>query len=175
MTYVFTFNEINYGRIEVEADHKPDNGEIIEQILEGKADYHNTDFTDFRLIEVDGEAQIGMTENSEVDRAAAWNAYLRYLRGWADSHKEPGYYGSTPACFDEWFGNEYQENKTNTGTDSPGSYTVTITETLQQTVTVTANNQHEAEEIVQNEWNNQDHILDADNFVGVEFEAQEVA
>jgi hypothetical protein len=49
MKYVFTFSEINYGRIEIESDHKPDKGEIINQILAGKADYHETDFVDFRL------------------------------------------------------------------------------------------------------------------------------
>jgi hypothetical protein len=48
--YVFTFSEINYGRIQIEADRKPDNGELIEKILEGKADYSDTDFTNFRLI-----------------------------------------------------------------------------------------------------------------------------
>jgi len=53
MKFVFTFCEINYGRIEVEVDHQPDNGEIIEQILEGKADYHGADFTDFKLIETE--------------------------------------------------------------------------------------------------------------------------
>jgi hypothetical protein len=49
MKYVFTFSEINYRRIEIESDHKPDKSEIINQILEGKADYHETDFVDFRL------------------------------------------------------------------------------------------------------------------------------
>ena len=53
MKYVFTFNEINYGRIEIEADHKPDNGEIIEKILDGEADYRDTDFTDFTLIKAE--------------------------------------------------------------------------------------------------------------------------
>lgn len=53
MKYVFTFSEINYGRIEIEADRQPDNGKIIAQILEGKADYYNTDFTDFKLIETE--------------------------------------------------------------------------------------------------------------------------
>ena len=53
MKYVFTFSEINYGRIEIEADRQPDNDEIIEQILEGKADYRDTDFTDFKLIETE--------------------------------------------------------------------------------------------------------------------------
>jgi hypothetical protein len=50
MKYVFTFSEINYGRIEIESDHKPDKGEVINQILEGKATYHDTDFTDFELV-----------------------------------------------------------------------------------------------------------------------------
>ena len=55
MKYVFTFNETNYGRIEIEAEREPDSGEIIEKIFEGRADYSNTDYTDFRLIELDGK------------------------------------------------------------------------------------------------------------------------
>ena len=35
---------------------------------------------------------------------------------------------------------------------------------------VMAKDRDEAETIAQKEWNNQDHIVDADNFVGVEFE-----
>ena len=50
MKYVFTFNEIIRGRIEIEADHCPNRDEIMEQILEGKADYHHTDFANFKLI-----------------------------------------------------------------------------------------------------------------------------
>ena len=42
-----------------------------------------------------------------------WDKYLQYLRDWADSHSEPGFYGTTPACFDEWFGCEYQEDMDN--------------------------------------------------------------
>jgi hypothetical protein len=57
MKYVYTFKEVNYGRIEIESDRKLDNGDIIMEILEGKADYNDTDFTDFRLVEVDGEAK----------------------------------------------------------------------------------------------------------------------
>ena len=121
MKYAFTFNETNYGSIEIEADHRPDNGEIIEKILEGMADYKDTDFTNFKLIEVDGVA---------------------------------------PPVTDE---------------DSKGNYAVTITETLQKTVTVMATDQCEAEEMVQDEWDNQDHILDADHFKGVRFEAVPVA
>lgn len=119
MKYVFTFNEVNTGRIEVEADHRPDNGEIINKILEGRADYNDTDFTDFKLVEVDGEAP----------------------------------------------------NKATASTEGRQTFEVMITETLQKTVTVTANDLCEAEETVQGEWNNQDHILDADHFKGVRFDA----
>jgi len=107
----------------------------------------------------------------DIDKSTVWKRYLRYLRVWIDSHKDAGFYGMTPACFDEWFGNEYREDQIETATDSPRSFKVTITETLQQSFTVTASDPYEAEEMVQSEWNNQDHILDADNFIGVEFEA----
>ena len=50
-------------------------------------------------------------------------------------------------------------------------YEVTITETLQKKVTVTAADPCGAEEIVQDEWDNQEHILDADHFKGVRFDA----
>ena len=119
MKYVFTFNEINYGRIEVEADHLPDNGEIIEKILGGEADYSDTDFTEFRLVEVDGVAN----------------------------------------------------NKISIGTDSPDSFNVTITETLQKVVTVDANNHDEAEQMISDNWRAGDYILDSEHFMGVEFNA----
>jgi hypothetical protein len=51
------------------------------------------------------------------------------------------------------------------------TFTVTITETLKLTVEVEAKDQSEAEQIVSDNWNNSEYILDADNFVGVEFEA----
>ena len=66
MEYVFTFNETNYGRIQIEAESEPDIDEIIEKIFEGKADYSNTDYTDFRLIEMDGKVH-----NSDRKRKAA--------------------------------------------------------------------------------------------------------
>ena len=55
MKYVFTFNENNYGRVEFEADHVPDRGEVIEQIMNGKAHYNNTDYSDIILMEADGK------------------------------------------------------------------------------------------------------------------------
>ena len=119
MKYVFAFNEINYGRIEIEADHKPDNGEIIEKILERKADYSDTDFTDFRLVEKNGEPLI----NDDVN---------------------------TEPC---------------------GSYSVTITETLQKVVTLNADSPNDAEQTASDNWRAGDYILDAENFIGVEFSA----
>ena len=49
MKYVFTFNEINYGYIEIESDSKPDESEVVEKILEGNAYYKDTRFTNFQL------------------------------------------------------------------------------------------------------------------------------
>ena len=68
MKYVFTFKEIIYGRIEIESKHEPDNDDIIEKILEGGADYSNTDFTDFCLIEKDGETFNALQENEFTER-----------------------------------------------------------------------------------------------------------
>jgi len=53
-------------------------------------------------------------------------------------------------------------------------FDVTITETLQMTVTVMAADQCEAEEMVEAAWNNSDYILDADHFVGADFDAAPV-
>jgi hypothetical protein len=53
-------------------------------------------------------------------------------------------------------------------------FDVTITETLRMTVSVTAKNRDDAEQIVSDNWHNSDYILDADHFVGVEFEAASV-
>lgn len=40
------------------------------------------------------------------------------------------------------------------------------------TVDVEAEDEREAEQIVSDRWHDSDYILDADNFVGVEFEAE---
>ena len=53
-------------------------------------------------------------------------------------------------------------------------FEVTITETLQHTVIVTAKDRKEAEDIANNNWCNSDPVLDADNFVEVDFEARPV-
>ena len=53
------------------------------------------------------------------------------------------------------------------------NYKVRITETLVMTVDVEAHSRDEAEQITSDNWHNSDYILDADNFVGVEFEATE--
>ena len=48
-------------------------------------------------------------------------------------------------------------------------FEVTITETLQRTVTVQAENRDDAEQIVSDQWHRSEHILDAEDFTGVEF------
>ena len=59
------------------------------------------------------------------------------------------------------------------------TFLVTITETLKLTVKVSEAMLDEptveaAEQYVKDRWHNSEYILDADNFVGVEFEGQEV-
>ena len=44
-----------------------------------------------------------------ADKEAIWEKYICYLREWASSHHEVGFYGTTPACFDEWLECEYGE------------------------------------------------------------------
>lgn len=48
-------------------------------------------------------------------------------------------------------------------------FDVEITETLQRTVSVEAVSQEEAEKIVTEAWNNEDHVLDSTDFVSVDF------
>jgi hypothetical protein len=50
-------------------------------------------------------------------------------------------------------------------------FEVTVIETLKMTVSVEAKDRNEAEQIVSDNWRNSEYILDADNFVGVEFVA----
>lgn len=52
-------------------------------------------------------------------------------------------------------------------------YDVTITETLQMTVPIQAENLAQAEEIAEKNWNNSEYILSADHFVGADFKAKE--
>ena len=52
-------------------------------------------------------------------------------------------------------------------------FDVTIPEKLQAVVTVEAETREEAEQMVSDQWRSGDHILDADNFVDVEFEGKE--
>ena len=52
------------------------------------------------------------------------------------------------------------------------TYEVTITETLQKTVEVEAASREQAEEFVEQKWNDSEYILDADSFVGVDFSAR---
>lgn len=52
-------------------------------------------------------------------------------------------------------------------------FDVTITETLKLTVSVEASSKEEAEQMVSDQWRAGEHVLDADNFVDVEFESNE--
>ena len=52
-----------------------------------------------------------------------------------------------------------------------GRFRVTITETLKRTVEVEAEDQHKAVQTISDGWHSGSYILDADDFVGVEFEA----
>ena len=51
-------------------------------------------------------------------------------------------------------------------------FKVTITESLKLTVEVDADDPHEAEQMVSDNWRNSEYVLGADNFAGVEFDAR---
>lgn len=48
--HLFTFTEIISGSIEIESNITPTKDEVIAAILDGHADYKNTDFEDIRLV-----------------------------------------------------------------------------------------------------------------------------
>ena len=52
-----------------------------------------------------------------------------------------------------------------------GIFNVIISGTLQMIVTVTADSSGDAEQIVSDNWRAGDYILDAENFIGVEFKS----
>ena len=54
---------------------------------------------------------------------------------------------------------------------TPQRFKVTITETLKMTVEVEAEDEDQAEQMVSDNWHDSQYILDADNFIGVMFEA----
>lgn len=53
-------------------------------------------------------------------------------------------------------------------------YMVSIVETLQTEVFINANSPEEAEKIARDGWKNEQYVLSADNFAGVEFDVEEV-
>lgn len=53
------------------------------------------------------------------------------------------------------------------------TYQVEIKETLCMTIEIEAENAYEAETMVRNAYNNQEYILDAEHFTGVDFSTEE--
>jgi len=48
MRYSFSFTEINFGTVEIEADHPPNDGEIIEAIENGNVCFNKTIYENIR-------------------------------------------------------------------------------------------------------------------------------
>lgn len=46
---------------------------------------------------------------SNEERQRLWREYLHYLLSWIDTHRGGENYGMSPACFEEWNENEYDE------------------------------------------------------------------
>lgn len=38
-----------------------------------------------------------------------WDAYLEYLKDWADAHTEMECQGMSPVCYDEFIDNDYED------------------------------------------------------------------
>lgn len=54
------------------------------------------------------------------------------------------------------------------------TYKVTITETLKMEVEIQADSIADAEEMISEKWNDGEYVLDADHFVGADFQAEPV-
>ena len=65
MKYTFSFKEINYGSIEIESDHEPDNGEVIDAIMGGGAYYGDTGYENIAL---DGDNALDMGANNKGEK-----------------------------------------------------------------------------------------------------------
>lgn len=59
-------------------------------------------------------------------------------------------------------------------TSPPRRFKVTITETLRRTVEVEADDPSDAKQMVSDGWHNSKYVLDSEDFVGVDFEAEPV-
>ena len=78
-----------------------------------------------------------------------------------------------------YWGHYYMENKDAAVNDyntrdkdaAPKRFKVAIIETLKMDVEVEAEDQEQAEQMVADGWKKGEYVLDADNFMGVEFEA----
>ena len=104
MKYVFTFNEINYGRVEFEADQRPDDSEVIEQIMNGMATYDDTNYSDITFVEVDGKAvKDGDGNRCLLAKQAEKLHYMNCLNcsyGFegVPGYDELGWHGNCPEC-----------------------------------------------------------------------------
>ena len=79
MKYSFSFKEINYGSIEIESDHEPDNGEVIDAIMNGGAFYDNTEYEDISRagdkaldMGADGKKEIEAVQDYVILRSIAF-------------------------------------------------------------------------------------------------------
>lgn len=53
MKYTFSFKEINYGSIEIDADHTPGIAEVTDAIMNGGAFFKDTEYEDIHLEETE--------------------------------------------------------------------------------------------------------------------------
>ncbi|MCL2426327.1 MAG: hypothetical protein FWD05_08305 [Oscillospiraceae bacterium] len=48
MKYEFNFTEMNYGSVSIESDIQPTKSDVINAIMNGNANYKNTEYADIR-------------------------------------------------------------------------------------------------------------------------------
>jgi hypothetical protein len=67
MKYIFSFKEINHGSIEIESDHEPDTGEVIDAIMNGGAYIGDTEYEDIRI---DGDRDLSIGADGSTEKEA---------------------------------------------------------------------------------------------------------
>ena len=89
MKYIFTFMEINYGSIEIESDREPDDGDVIDAIMNDGAYYDNTEYENIALvsekaldISVDGKGGKETVQGYEILRSVTFENNQGFALAW---------------------------------------------------------------------------------------------
>ena len=76
MKYEYSFKEVNYGGVEIESDHEPNRSDVVDAIMNGKAEYDDVEYEDIKLespkpVEVSKTDVVEGNSMSHIDRVLA--------------------------------------------------------------------------------------------------------